>query len=161
MKYHKILFFICLVISIVMAAYGFYRIDSFPGIISVLTSGAAWFILHKKVPYICLTVSIIIAVTGLILGVPKIFIFLYSGFSIASWDLALMDMNLSSNAHDQKSSLYQIIRLKLLALVLAAGFLTGVIILFLNLNIPFVLMILFICLAFFFIDRIIRILRKL
>jgi hypothetical protein len=149
MKYHKILFFICLVISIVMAVYGFYRIDSFPSIISVLISGAAWLILHNKVPYFCLIVSIIIAVTGLILGVPKIFNFLYSGFSIASWDLALMDLNLSSNAHDQKSSLYQIIRLKLLALVLAAGFLTRIIILFLNLNIPFVLMILFICLAFF------------
>jgi hypothetical protein len=161
MKYHKILFFICLALTVIIASYGFYRIDSLPGIIAALIGGSFWVVLHKKIPYACLTLSIVIAVAGLILGVPKIFVLVYSLVSIAVWDIALMDLNISKNSPDQKPASYRKRRLALLAIVLTAGLLTSALSMILNLNIHFVFMILFICLSFFFMERLISILRKL
>jgi nitrate reductase gamma subunit len=147
-------------LSTFMAVTGFWQIGLWPGAIAVLVCAIAWIFIRKKFSSAYLAASVIFAANGLLLGVSAPFMFFYAGFSLAAWDLNSMDLSLSENSPDQKSSLYQSRRLLALGFSLSVGFLTILLGHLLSFQIPFIVMVLLLVLVFFSLNRIMRFLQQ-
>jgi uncharacterized membrane protein AbrB (regulator of aidB expression) len=160
MTLQKILFFICLIISLFISVTGYIQINFWQGEIAVLISLLLWIFARKKIPEVCLLLSIIIAVTGILLKIPALLMLLYSVLSIACWDLTLLDKSLAKNDNNQKSNLYQKLRLISLGISLGVGFITVSLGRLLNLKIHFFIMIIFVVIVFFIIDQVIHIFHE-
>jgi hypothetical protein len=157
MSLRKFSFVICIGITALFLASGFgiagERILSLIAIL--ITPG--WLFARKYsdtwLPLICLLASVGLAVVGILIGASSLWMFLGSGFSLATWDLLLFGAALENNPSGKQNGLYEIKHIQ--SLVLALGF--GLLLLFLGrlftIQIPLALLILFISLVLFGLDR--------
>ncbi len=83
-----------------------------------------------------------------------------SGFALAVWDLILLDGALGTSSSEEQTRRYENKHLQSLALALGAGLLAAFLGGLLNLQIPFVAMMLFVALAIFGFDRVWRTIKK-
>ena len=160
MTLRKILFFICIGISALIGTAGYWQSGFMQGVIAVPAVSLLWIFARKKFSSVCLVFSIAVAATGLLTGVRPLFMLFYTGLTLASWDLNSMDLSLSSNPPDQKTNLYQFMRLRNLGFCLGLGFLSILIGRSMSLPVPFLVIALFVILAVFFFDRIVHALRN-
>ena len=157
---YKILFLIFLIISTIFGFLGFYQSGLLYMELTVAFCLILWIFLRKKSPSICLTSSIIITASGVFLGVNSIYMVLYCGLSLGSWDITLMELQISENAVSTKVNLYNLMRLISLGLTLITSFIIIFIFKFINFKLSFFIIIILVISSFFCIYRIVDIFIK-
>lgn len=157
---YKILFLILLFISTLSGFLGFYQSDLLFMEISVMLGAVLCFFLREKSPSICLISSLIISISGILLGANSIFMILYCGFSLASWEITLMELQFSGNTENTNVKLYNTMRFISLGSTLLISFILIFILRFINFKIPFFIIIISVIFSFFCISRIIDIFKK-
>ena len=76
-----------------------------------------------------------------------------SGFALAVWDLIILDHALGDNSSEVRTRQYESKHLQSLALALGSGLLLAFLGRLLNLQIPFVMIMLFVVMVLFGLDR--------
>jgi hypothetical protein len=156
----KSLFYICVLSSAITAILGFEEYHVRPCEAAVLLCAVLWIIARKKIPSVCLFLSLVIATAGLLLKVSPLVMFFYSGFSLAAWDIASLEISLKNNSKERMSNHYQFTRVLSLLSALAIGFPLIFAGRTLHLKIPFFVMVLLAIVTFFSINRIVNIVKR-
>lgn len=151
-------FAICLIVSTLCLAVGYAIAGHWIGAGLAIITGLTW-LLARKYPVsglslICLLASVGLAVAGQLTGSPPLLMICGSGFALAVWDLLFLDTALGRNASGEQTKRYESKHLQSLALALGSGLSVAFLGRFLNLQIPFVVLVLFVALAIFGLDRI-------
>lgn len=154
----KTFFVICLVISILCLAAGYGISGQWVGTVIAITTGLAW-LRARKYPdsglaLICLVVSVCLAVIGRLTGSPPLLMICGSGLALAVWDLIFLDVALGKNSFGEHTRQYERKHLQSLTLALGSGLLVTLVGRLLNFQIPFIVMILFVVLVIFGLERI-------
>jgi hypothetical protein len=117
----------------------------------------AWLFARKYadtwLPLLCLLASVGLAVIGMLIRASPVLMILSSGSSLAVWDLLLLDAASGINSPGEQTRQYEIKHIQSLALALGSGFLLAFLGRLLTLQTPFALLILFVVLAIFGLDR--------
>ena len=128
------------------------------GAVIAITTGLAWLPARKYpasgLPFICLVVSVCLAVIGRLTGSPPLLMICGSGFALAVWDLIFLDGALGTNSFGEHTRQYESKHLQSLALALGSGLLVALVGRLLNFQIPFIVMMLFVALVIFGLERI-------
>ena len=157
---YKILFLIFLIISSVFGFYGFYQSGLlYMGIVVALCM-ILWIYLRKKKSSICLICSLIITVSGILLGVNPVFMILYCGLSLGSWEITLIELQISENDKSTKVNRYNLMRFISLGIAIVTSFIIIFIFKFINLKIPFFVIIILVISSFFCIYQIFNVFNK-
>lgn len=160
----KTFFVVCLVVSMLCLTAGYGFAGRWIGAVIAITSGLAWLPARKYpvsgLPHLCLITSVGLAVTGQLTGTPPLLMICGSGFALAVWDLILLDGALGTSSSGEQTRRYENKHLQSLALALGAGLLVAFLGGVLNLQIPFVAMMLFVALVIFGFDRIWSTIKK-
>jgi hypothetical protein len=157
MAFRKTFFAVCLVVSVLCLASGYGIAGKWIGVAMVIITGLAWLLAQKYLdswlPHVCLLASVCLAVVGRLTGSPPLLMICGSGVALAVWDLLLLDAALGSNSSGEQTRQYENKHLQSLVLVQGSGL--GVVFLgrLLTLQIPFVLLVLFVAVAVFGLDR--------
>jgi hypothetical protein len=164
MDLRKTFFVVCLVVSMLCLTAGYGFAGQWVGAVIAITFGLAWLPARKYpvswLPHLCLFGSVILAVTGQLTGIPPVLMICGSGFALAVWDLILLDGALDTSSSGEQTRRYENKHLQSLALALGAGLLLAFLGGALNLQIPFVAMMLFVALVIFGFDRIWSTIKK-
>ena len=160
----KIFFIICVAVSTLCLTVGYWIAGNWIGVVIVIITSLVWLLARKYpssgLPFICLVVSVCLAAVGCLIGSPSWLMICGSGFSLAIWDLILLDDALGINSSGILTKQYENKHLQSLALALGCGLLVAFIGRLLNFQIPFVIMMLFIALVIFGLERIWNIVKK-
>ncbi len=155
--FRKIFFIVCLAVSMLCLAAGYGIAGEWIGSAIAIVTGLTWLPARKYpdsgLPFICLAVSAILAVVGRLSGSPPVLMIFGSGFALAVWDLVFLDMALGGNSPEEQTRQYESKHLQSLALALGFGLLMTFFGRMLNLHPPFVVMLIFIALVIFGLDR--------
>ena len=158
MSLRKTYFVICQVLSILCLASGYGIVGHWIGTAIALLTGFAWLLARinpaSGLSLICLLASVGLAAAGVLTGSPPLLMISGSGFSLATWDLLLLEPALGSNVSGEQTKRYESKHLQSLALALGSGFILTFLGRFLNLQIPFIVLLLFVSLVIFGLDRI-------
>lgn len=158
MSYRKAFFIICLIVSIICLAAGYGIAEKWIGAVIAIIIGLAWLPARKYpasgLPFICLVVSVCLAVAGKLAGSPPLLMICGSGFALAIWDLVFLDNTLGRDSSAPQTRQYERKHLRSLSLVLGFGLLVALLGRLMNLQIPFVIMILLVALAIYGLEHI-------
>ena len=157
MALRKTFFAVCLLVSVLCLASGYGIAGRWIGAVAAIITGLAWLLARKYpaswLPHICLLASVCMAVVGRLTGSPPVLMICGSGIALAVWDLLLLDAALGSNSSGEQTRQYEKKHLQSLVLVLGSGLCMVFLGRSLTLQIPFVLLVLFVALAIFGLDR--------
>lgn len=157
MTLRKTSFTVCLVISVLCLAAGYGIAGHWIGAVMAIITGFAWLLARKYpasgLPLICLLASVCMAVVGQRNGSSPLLMICGSGIALAVWDLLLLDVALGNNSSGEQTRYYENKHLQSLVLALGFGFFVAFLGRLLTLQIPFVLLVLFVALAVFSLDR--------
>lgn len=160
----KTFFVVCLVISMFCLAAGYVIAGLWIGAVIAIVTGVVWLLDRKYMDtllsHICLLVSVCLAVVGQLTGSPPLLMICGSVFALATWDLLSLDIALKSSSYGEQTRRYENKHLQSLALALGCGLIMGFVGRWLNFQIPFVVMLLFVALIIFGFDRIWGIIKK-
>lgn len=158
MTLRKTFFVLCLVVSMLCLTAGYGLAGQWIGAVIAITSGLAWLPARKYpvswLPHICLFASVSLAVMGQLTGTPPLLMICGAGFALAVWDLILLDGGLGTNSSGEQIGRYENKHLQSLALALGAGLLVTFLGRLLHLQVPFVVMMLFVALVIFGLERV-------
>jgi len=158
MVLRKILFITSLVLSTLCLAVGYGIAGRGSGAVIAIITGLAWLLSLKYpgslLPHICLFVSVGLAVAGRLIGSPALWMICGSTVALAAWDLLLLDDAVKGDSPGGQTGRYENRHFQSLALALGCG-LVGVFVgRLLNFQIPFAILMLFVILAVFGLDRV-------
>ncbi len=165
MKSLKDFFFVtCVGITALLLAAGFgLAREWILGLVAILMV-PVWLFARKYadtwLPSICLLTSVALAVLGILVGASSLWMILGSGFSLAVWDLLPFSAAAKNDSPGEQTRLYEIKHIQSLVLALGIGFLLLLLGRLFTFQIPFVLLILFITLVLFGLDRTIGAINK-
>jgi hypothetical protein len=163
-KLRKTIFVVCLVVSTLCLSAGYWFAGRWIGAAIAISLSLVWLLARKysvsSLPYICLFASVTLAVAGQLIGAPSLLMICGSGFALAVWDLILLDGALGTNSLGEQSRRYENSHLQSLALALGGGLLVAFLGGLINLQIPFLAMLLFVALVIFGIDRALHTIKK-
>jgi hypothetical protein len=158
MTIRKTFFAGCLVVSVLCLAVGYGITGQWIGKVIAIITGLAWLLARKHpasgLPHICLLASICLAVVGRLTGSPPLLMICGSGVALAVWDLLFLDVALGSNASEEQTRQYENKHLQSLALALGSGLFVVFLGRLVTLQTPFFLLVLFIALTVFSLDRV-------
>lgn len=158
MALRKIFFVICLVVSILCLAAGYVIAGLWIGAVIAIIAGLAWLPSRKYpsslLPHICLFASVCLAVVGRLTGSPPLLMICGSGAALAAWDLLFLEDALKGSLYEGQTRRYENKHLKSLALALGSGLMVAFVGRLLNFQIPFVVLMLFVVLVVFGLDRV-------
>jgi hypothetical protein len=158
MALRKVFFAACLVLSLLCLAAGYGVAGQWPGVGMAIITGLAWLLARKYsdsgLPLICLLASVGMAVVGRLTGVPPLLMICGSGMALAVWDLVLLDAALESNSSGEQTRQYEKRHLQSLLLAVGFGLCAAFLGRLLTLQVPFVLLVLFVVLTVFGLDRV-------
>jgi hypothetical protein len=164
MSHRKTFFILCLAVSMLCLVIGYGIAGGWIGAVTAIVTGLAWLPARKYpdsgLPLICLIVSVCLAVAGQLIGSPPLLMICGAGLALAVWDLLLLDSALRNNSFGEHTKQYESKHLQSLALALGIGLCVASLGRLLNLRIPFVLLMLFIVLILFGLDRVWSYLKK-
>ncbi|HET9912685.1 MAG TPA: hypothetical protein VFQ13_12390 [Anaerolineales bacterium] len=164
MTLRKTFFFICLIASVLCTAAGYAIAGNWIGVILAILMGPIW-LFTRKYPdswllLTCLLMSVGLAVAGRLIGASPLLMILGSGLALAVWDLLFLDTSLRRNSSGEQTRQYEYRHLQSLALALGSGLLITLLGRLLNLQIPFIILMLLIAFTLFALDRVWGYLRK-
>jgi len=158
MALRKAFLLICLVVSILCLTAGYGFAGQWIGVAIAIILGLVWLFARKypvsSLPHLCLFASVGLAVAGQLTGTPSLLMICGSGFGLAVWDLILLEGALGANSSEGQVGRFADRHLQSLALALGAGLLVTFLGSFLNLQIPFLAMMLLVALVIFGFDRV-------
>lgn len=158
MSLRKPFFGICQVLFIFCMVIGYGIVGHWIGAVIAFLTGLAWLFARKypssRLSLICFLASVGLALTGLLTGSSPLLMISGSGFALATWDLILLDTALGSNMFGEQTKRYENRHLQLLGLTLGSGIFVAFIERFLHFQIPFALLVFFVGIAVFGLDRI-------
>ena len=157
MALRKTFFAFCVVVSALCLTAGYAIAGHWFGMVMSIITGLAWLLARKYpaswLPPICLLGSVCLAVAGRLTGSPPLLTICGSGIALAVWDLLLLDAALGSNISEEQTHHYENKHLQSLVLALGSGLFVAFLGRLLTLQTPFVLLVLFVALAVFSLDR--------
>jgi hypothetical protein len=160
----KTVFTICLIASVLCLAGGYGIAGQWPGVAAAIITFPAWLLARKYpaawLPFICLLASISLAVAGILSRSPYLLMICSSGFSLAAWDMVLLNHALRNKPSEEQTRLYENQHFRFLAPALAAGLLAGFLGHLFVFQIPFVLVVILIAVVLFGLDRTWAYMRK-
>jgi hypothetical protein len=158
MVLRKIFFIICLVISTVFLIVGYVITGLWIGAVIAIITGLAWLPSQKYpgswLPHICLFASVCLAVAGRLTGSPPILMICSSGAALAAWDLLFLVNALKGSSFEGQTRRYENKHLQSLALAIGCGLTVALVGRLLNIQIPFIALMLFVVLVVFGLDRV-------
>jgi hypothetical protein len=158
MAFRKTAFVACLVLSIFCLVAGYFLSGQWIGVVLAIVTGLAWLLAGKYpaswLPHLCLLASVCLAVVGRLAGASPLLMLLGSGFALAVWDLSLLNGALGRSSFEAQTRRYENKHLQLLALALGFGLLVTFFGRWLHLQLPFVVLMLFVALVIFGLDRV-------
>ena len=158
MPLRKVLFFVCMMLSVLCLAAGYIIAGQWIGACAAILMVPAWLFVRKHpdawLPSICLFTSVGLAVVGRLTGSPPGLMICSSGVALAVWDLLFLDNTMGVNSSKEQIRQYENKHLQALALALGSGLLVTFLGRLLNLQIPFVVMMLLVALLLFGFERI-------
>jgi hypothetical protein len=157
MAFRKIFFAACLVAAVLCLAAGYGVGGKWGGAGMAALTGLAWSLAQKYraswLSHLCLLVSIGLAVVGQLTGSPSLWMICSSGLALAVWDVFLLDIALGNNSSGAQTLQYEKKHLQSLFLALGSGLLVAFVGRLLTLQVPFVLLLLFVVLTVLSLDR--------
>ena len=162
--FRKTFFVICLVVSMLCLAAGYGIAGQWVGTVIATITCLAWLPARKYpdsgLPLICLVVSVCLAVVGQLGGAPSLLMICGSGFALAVWDLVFLDDALGNNSFGEQTRRYENKHLQALALALGSGLTLAFVGRLINFQIPFMVMMLFVAVIIFGLERIWGVIKK-
>jgi hypothetical protein len=158
MPLRKISFIICLVFLILSLTAGFAIVEQWDWTVIAFITGPVWLLARKYpdswLPFICLFVSVGLAVVGRLIGSPPVLMICGSSVALAVWDLAILDRALGGNLLEDQTRRFEYKHLQSLIIALVSGLSVAFVGRLFNLQIPFAMLLFFVALAVFGLDRI-------
>lgn len=158
MSLRKTLFVICLILLVLCLAAGYGIARHWMGVMIVSLLGPAWWFARKypgsQLSLVCLVVSVGLAVAGRLIGAPPVFMIFGSAVALAVWDLLFLDSALGNNSSAEQTRHYENKHLQSLTLALGSGLLGTLLGSFIKIQIPFIVLMLFITFILFALDRV-------
>jgi hypothetical protein len=155
----------CVVVSVLCLSAGYALTGRWVGAVIVMITGPAWLLARKYpaslLPHLCLLGSVCLTVGGLLSGIPPLLMFFDSGAALAAWDLLFLDDALGSYTSGEQTRQYEINHVRSLALALGSGLFVTFVGRLLNLQVPFVILMLFMALAVFGLERVWNYVKKM
>lgn len=153
----KTIFPTCLAVSMLCLTIGYGIAGKWISAAIAIITGLAWLPARKYptsgLPFICLVMSVCLAVVGRLVGSPPLLMICGSAFALAVWDLIFLNDSLSGNLLEAQTRQYESKHLQSLALALGFGLLMAFLGRLLNLQAPFVVVVLFVAMVIFGLDR--------
>jgi hypothetical protein len=160
----KLLFSVCLIISVLCLAGGYGIAGRWIGVVTAIITSPTWLVARKHpatwLPFFCLIGSVSLAAIGLLKGSPVVLMICSSGFALAAWDLLLLNKVLRSNSSGEQNHLYEKKHVQSLALALGSGLVLAMLGRLVDLRISFSLMVFFIALVLYGLERVLVIITK-
>ena len=158
MSLRKTFFVICLIILTLCLVAGYWISGQWIGAISAILMAPAW-LLARKYPgsgllLVCLMGSVGFAVAGRMLGAPPLLMIFAAAMALAAWDLLYLDSAMGNHSSTEGVRHYENKHLQSLALALGLGLLGTLFGGFLKIQIPFIVLIVFITFLLFALDRV-------
>lgn len=158
MSLRKTLFVVCLLISVLCLATGYGIAEIWIGVVIAVLMGPAWLLARKysssRLPLVCLLVSVGLAVAGRLIGSSPVLMIFGSGVALAAWDLLHLDAIQINNPSGEQTLHYENTHIQSLMLALGSGLLVTLFGRFLNIQIPFLVLLLFVAFILFALDRV-------
>jgi hypothetical protein len=158
MALRKNFFAVSVVLSALALAAGYAVTGQWFGVVVAMITGPAWVLARKypasSLPFLCLLTTMGLAVTGSLTGSPASLMIFGSASALAAWDLLILDAALAGNSPGERTRQYETKHLRSLALALGSGLLAAFLGSLLHLQVSFVMLILFIALAVFGLQRV-------
>jgi hypothetical protein len=158
MSLRKTFFVICLLISVLCLAAGYWIPGQWIGGMLAIPIGPAWLLARKypasPLPLVCLLGSVGFAVVGRLIGAPPFLMIFGSALALAAWDLLCLDSALGIHSSVEQTRHYEKEHLQALMLALGSGLLGTLLGSFLKIQIPFIVLMLFITFVLFALDRV-------
>jgi hypothetical protein len=157
MVLRKILFATSLTFFVLCLGAGYVTVGQWLGAIFTMITALAWIMVRKYptswLPHICLVVSVGLAAAGILTGSPAVWMIMGSGMALVVWDLLFLNDALGDTPNENQTRRYENRHLQSLAISLGAGLLAALLGRFIHLQISFILVVFFIALAVFGLDR--------
>ena len=154
----KILIYILLAFAILFLSAGWTLLGYWPvGLFLLLLIPVSLVLLKLKFSPICslvLTLSVLLSALGLWRGLDISLALAGVLSALAAWDLIFLDADLGANSSGEQTRRYENKHLQSLVLAVGCGLIVTIIGRLLNLQTPFVLLILFVALFVFGLERI-------
>jgi hypothetical protein len=164
MARRKIFFVACLALSTLCLTAGYLNSGQWIGVVITLMTGLAWLLARKYpaawLPHLCLLASVGLAVAGRLAGASPILMISGSGVALAAWDLLLLNATLENCTFGEQTRRYENKHLQSLALALGFGLFLALLGHWLQLQIPFVMLMLLVVLALVGLDHIWSTIKK-
>ena len=158
MAISKTFFGVSVVLCALCLAAGYAVTGHWFGVALAIMTGPGWVLTRKYPasfpPSLCLSTVIVLAVIGSLTGSPPSLMIFSSAAALAAWDLLFLDVAMVSNSHTAQTRQYEIKHLQSLALALGFGLLAAFLGGLLHLQVSFVMLILFIALVVFGLERV-------
>ena len=158
MSLRKPLFMISLIILVLCLAAGYGIAGKWIGALVAILMGPAWLFGRKNtdswLPFICLLASVGLAVAGRLVGAPYLLMIFGSALALAVWDLVHLDAALDRNSFGAQTRRYENKHVQSLALALGFGLFVVLLGRFINIRIPFIVLMLLIASTLFALDRV-------
>ncbi len=162
MALQKTAFFASFIFSLLSLSAGYLLIGQWLGLLFTALLFLGWLLALKYsqpsgLPPICLIVSIILAAAGVLLSAAPVLMIFGAAAALAAWDILLM----SHPSFIPVDSAWEVKHLQTLLAVLAGAILLSTAGLWFKLQLPFIVLLLAAIAAFFALDRIRLLLKKL
>lgn len=158
MPLRKIFFVICLILCVLCLASGYWIAGQWIGALIAILIGLAWLLARKypdpQLAFVCLVGSVGFAVAGRFLGAPPLLMIFGSAVALAVWDLLLLDSALGNTPPVEQTRGYENQHLQSLMLAVGSGLLATLLGSFLKIQLPFIVLLLFIAFILFALDRV-------
>jgi hypothetical protein len=154
----KILFVLCVVLSILCLAAGYAMVGHWVGAVIVIITGLCWIPARKDLgawlPHLCLFAFVFLAVVGRLTGSTTFLMVCGSGLALAAWDLFFLDEELKGSTYGEQTRRFENKHLQSLTLALGFGLMAAFVGRLLNFQIPFAILMLFVLMVVFGLDRV-------
>jgi hypothetical protein len=158
MPLRKTFFVICLIISVLCLAAGYWIVGQWIGGMIATLICPAWLLARKypdsPLPLVCLLVSVGFAAAGTLIASPPLLMIFASALALAAWDLFYLNSALGNHSSTEGTRHYEKAHLQALALALCLGLPGTFLGSFLKIQIPFIVLMLLITFILFALDRI-------
>jgi hypothetical protein len=139
-------------------ATGYGIAGQWMGAAIAILMGPAWWLARKYprswLPLVCLLGSAGLAAVGRLIGSPPVLMIFACAGSLAVWDIVLLDSELGSPSSVQQTRQYENKHLQSLMLALGGGLLGALLGRLVNVQISFIVLLLFITFILFALDRV-------
>ena len=157
MTKRKLLFFTCMILSVICWLGGYALLSLWPGAVISLLLGVIWWLAWKNpspaMAGFCLVVSLLLGGAGVLLNVSSWLMICGAVTALGAWDLLSLNLTLGNISAAAQNQRYENQHLKTLLFVLGGGLLLALLGELLAFQIPFFILLLLVAGLVFLLER--------